>query len=352
MDEPRAQREAEPDAMLTPSDEPAYAPEMRAKKPSSIKRLLKAAVSASLLGGLLFIIARKEGLGSLWARATGLDPLDLLAAVGLQFASVAVSVARWRILLRAQGIALPYARLTRSFLIGRFFGVFTPSTAGLDVYRAVDVGRLSGQGVQSAGAVVVEKLFGLLSLALLTFALLPLGGARFLGGEGLFAGAVVGFSSGVGLTLLRKPDLLAPLVSRLPLGVRDKVDGAVRAMTERPLGPAATAQALALGVAAHLSVATMYAASARALGVDVPAIELVLVGTIIVLATLVPVSIAGVGVREGAAVALLTSVGVAPSEALLVGVLGFLATQPPALVGGLMHLGASAREAGPTGSAT
>jgi hypothetical protein len=94
----------------------------------------------------------------------------------------------------------------------------------------------------------------------------------------------------------------------------------------------------------------MYAASARALGVDVPGIVLLLVGTIIVLATLIPVSIAGVGVREGAAVALLTTVGVASSDALLVGVLGVLATQPPALLGGLVHLAASVGEAGPTGT--
>ncbi len=338
--------------MSTGGGGPVYAPSMPANKPSAKTRILKTLVSVALFGGLLWVIARKEGLSSLWAQAIALDPTYLLAAVALQFASVGFSVARWRILLRAQGIVLPHGRLARSFFVGRFFGVFTPSTAGLDVYRAVDVGRLAGDGVRSAGAIVVEKLFGLLSLALLTFALLPLGGARFLGQEALIASAIVGFSAGVGLTLLRKPSLVEPFTARLPMRIRHKVDGAVRAMTERPLGPAATAQALALGVASHFAVASMYAASARALGVGVSGLELVLAGTIIVLATLIPVSIAGVGVREGAAVALLTTLGVAPSDALLVGVLGFLATQPPALLGGLVHLAASASEAGPTGSAT
>ncbi len=305
---------------------------------SRAKRILKAVVSGALLAAVLVTIARRQGIEALGERARSLAALPLLAAVALQLGSVAFSVARWRILLRAQGIDLPLRRLARSFFVGRFYGVFTPSTAGLDVYRAVDIGRAVGDGVRSAAAMVVEKLCGLLSLALVTFALLPFGGDRWLGGEAIVAAAAVGLASLSGLAVLRRPAFFVPFVARLPGRVRARAEGAVRTITERPLGAVDTLRALVLGGGAHLCMSAVYAATGASLGLAVGLPELLLVGNAIIVATLVPVSVAGVGVREGTAVALLGAIGVPPADALLVAVLGFLATQPPALVGGAIEL--------------
>lgn len=310
---------------------------------SRTKRALKGVVSGTLLVAVLVVIARRQGFEALLDRARTLAGLPLLFAVALQLGSVGFSIARWQILLRAQGIDLPLGRLARSFFVGRFYGVFTPSTAGLDVYRAVDVGRATGEGVRSAAVIVIEKLCGLLSLALLTFTLLPFGGDRWLGREAIVAAGLVGLGSLAGLAALRRPRIFAPLVARLPGGLRAKVEGAVRTMTDRPLGGADTLRALLLGGGAHLCISAVYAATASALGLTVGLPELLLVGNAIILATLAPVSVAGVGVREGTAVALLGAIGVSPADALLVAVLGFIATQPPALVGGALELRGAVR---------
>ncbi len=328
---------------MAPAEAPDEARAARVRRPSPAKRILKGAVSGSLLAAVLVIIARRQGIDALAERARSLAVLPLVAAVGLQLASVGFSVLRWRVLLRAQGLELPLPRLARSFFVGRFYGVFTPSTAGLDVYRAVDVGRATGEGVRSAAAIVVEKLCGLLSLAIVTFLLLPFGGARWLGREAILVAALVGLAALAGLALLRRPRLFAPFVARLPSRVRPKVEDAVRTVTERPLGALDTARALALGGAAHVCMSSVYAATGLALGLEVGVAELLLVGNAIIAATLVPVSVAGVGVREGTAVALLGAVGVSPADALLVAVLGFLATQPPALVGGAIQLASATR---------
>jgi glycosyltransferase 2 family protein len=321
-----------------------------ARRPTRKKRILKAVVSGSLLVGVLVLIARRQGFDALVERARGLHGLPLLAAVGLQLGSVGFAITRWRILLRAQGIDLPLRRLARSFFVGRFYGVFTPSTAGLDVYRAVDIGRAAGDGVRSAAAIVVEKLCGLLSLALVTFALLPFGGDRWLGREGIVLTAAVGLCAIAGLVSLRRPALFAPLVARLPRRVRPKLEGALQTVTDRPLGGLSLFRALALGALSHLCMSAVYAATAHALGLEIGLAELLLVGNAIIVATLLPVSVAGVGVREGTAVALLGAIGVSPADALLVAVLGFLATQPPALVGGAIELGGALGEGAPGGT--
>ncbi len=82
----------------------------------------------------------------------------------------------------------------------------------------------------------------------------------------------------------------------------------------------------------------VFAATGTALGVDASLAELAIVGNAIVLATLLPISVGGFGVREGTAVALLAVVGVPAGEAVFVALLGYLAAQPPALVGGVLQL--------------
>jgi hypothetical protein len=77
-------------------------------------------------------------------------------------------------------------------------------------------------------------------------------------------------------------------------------------------------------------------ATAMALGVDVSAATLLVVGNAIVLAVLLPVSVGGVGVREGVAVMLLATAGVTSTEAVLVALLGYLTGQVPALFGGVL----------------
>jgi uncharacterized membrane protein YbhN (UPF0104 family) len=318
-----------------------------AAKGARAKRALKAIVSLSLLGGLLALIARREGVDALGAQLASLSPAWILAAVGAQVVCVTLSLVRWRALLSVQGLHLPTRQLARAFLIGRFYGVFTPSTAGLDVYRAIFVGRATGEHIRSAATIVVEKLFGLLSLVLLTFALLPFGGDRWLGGGAIGVAVLVGLGAALGVAALHDPRPLAPLVARLPARIRGKLEDALATITARPLCATTAAYALALGVGAHLSMSAVYAAAGAALGVQVGVAELLLVGNAIILATLLPISVAGVGVREGVAVALLGAAGVPASDALLVAVLGFLATQPPALLGGLLQLAPAEAEAPP-----
>ena len=61
---------------------------------------------------------------------------------------------------------------------------------------------------------------------------------------------------------------------------------------------------------------------------------MLVVGNAIVIAVLLPLSIGGVGVREGVAVVLLATAGVSSTDAVLVALLGYLTGQVPALLGG------------------
>lgn len=299
---------------------------------------LKGFVSLALLAWVLHSAVARDGVGVLGARVASLDLSALALAALLHFASVGLGVLRWDVLLRARGLVLRGAFLARSYLIGRFAAAFTPSTAGLDVVRAIEVGRATGRPAVSASVVAVEKAVGVLGLACVCAALAVGGGDVLARGPALGVAALAALGALCGLAVLARPGRLAPFLRVLPAGLRARATRVIDALPAGGLGPSTLLRAVALGLAGHLCVSAVFVATGRAVGVPVSAATLLVVGNAIVVATLLPISISGVGVREGVAVVLLARVGVSATDATLVALLGYLSGQLPALLGGLLTL--------------
>ena len=312
-----------------------------AQQPSGKRRVLfaiKAAVSLALLGWVLHAALSREGVDVLRDRLASLSPLWIAVAIGLQFASVGAGVLRWRMLLRAQKIELPLAWLARSYLIGRFVGAFTPSTAGLDVYRGWAVARRTGETVRSASTIVVEKFVGLIGLSTVCLVLLGLGASDTLGTPALVASLAMAGGSCLGLWVLMSPSRARSLARVAPAKVRPRVANLLEALGAPGLSRSVLVGSVGLGICAHLAVSCVFVATGRALDLPVDFATLLVTGNVIVLATLMPISVGGVGVREGVAVLLLGAVAVGPTDATLVALLGYLTGQVPALIGGLLML--------------
>ncbi len=310
-------------------------------QPSGKKRLLalaKVTVSLALLGWLGVRIVQRDGVDALGERLGALDPAWIGVAIGLHSLAVLAGVLRWRSLARAAGIDLPLGWMTRSFLIGRFVGAFTPSTTGLDGWRIWEAGRASGAMGRSAAAILVEKRVGLVGMALVCAALIPFGGAALLGHGAIAIALAMAGGAALGLSLMRRPAWLEAIAARLPQKVRGRAKKAVLALSETRLDAPRLARAVGLGVLSHLALSSVFWATAGALGVAVDAWTLLAVGNAIVLAVLLPVSVGGVGVREGVAVVLLATVGVASTDAALIALLGYLTGQVPAVAGGVLLL--------------
>mgnify|MGYP002527085630 FL=1 len=92
--------------------------------------------------------------------------LFVLMATGIKFVGILASMRRWMVLLRGQGIELPFKHIFGSFLIGRFIGTFLPSTAGLDGYKLYDASRFSGRTVETTAATFLEKVLGVTGIFL------------------------------------------------------------------------------------------------------------------------------------------------------------------------------------------
>ena len=296
---------------------------------------LKVLVTLSLLGFLVHQMWQRDGIDALVVRLQQLDPIWVVGAIALHFGAVTAGVLRWRTLLASRGLSLPFGTLYRSFLVGRFVGAFTPSTTGLDGYRLWDVGRRTGEVVKSGAVILIEKLVGLIGMATVCDHLLPFGLMDRLGFAGVAMALGMAGVAVLGLLLLSSPTRTSWVATKLPKALRGRAEK-LAASLAGGLTWSSLGAALLMGIASHACLSATFAAAGIALHLDVSPFVLLAVGNAIVVSVLLPVSVGGVGVREGVAVALLVSSTVTTTDAVALAVLGYLTGQAPALLGGLL----------------
>src|SRR5207237_4193803 len=103
-------------------------------------------------------------LSELWTEVRSLQLAVFLPwfifAMAIKLLGIFANVWRWQILLRGQGIDLRFGYLANTYFIGRYFGIVTPSTMGLDAWRLYDTIRLTRRPVECTTVLGVERVLG------------------------------------------------------------------------------------------------------------------------------------------------------------------------------------------------
>ena len=268
-------------------------------------------------------------------------------AAGIKFIGILASMQRWIVLLRGQGIELPFRHIFGSFLIGRFIGTFLPSTAGLDGYTLYDAARFSGQTVEVAAAKALEKVIGITGIFLSFIVALPAGigmfyshfdqeTAHLIAGLGVAVCAAV--ISGL-MIVLWFPGIVQWLIEHLPLPGKAQLAGIVHRVAESAAAykdkKRLIVLALGLSFVVHFTTAAMYYFTAVAISaVGAEFWPIVLGSSLQILATVLsPFTIAGEGIRELAQMVLLQNM-IGPAAAIVSAALGFWAAEALTLAGG------------------
>jgi glycosyltransferase 2 family protein len=274
---------------------------------------LKIAVTVALLGAVL-AAADLPALGRLLrAASVGLFALAVAALVLQTF----VLAARLHAIVAALGRPIGAGSAIELSFVGALFNQALPSAIGGDAIRAWRL-RADGRSWRSAvNAVLLDRGGGVLVLAVLAaFAVVvePSGvfaSLRF----ALGAVVVVGLA---GLAALAAADRL-PLLPRAArrLLASSGLPPAARTVFAPRVAPVVGA----LSVTSHLLAALAAYWLATALGVELPLGTFVTAALCMLLATMVPLSYAGWGIREAGAVWLLARAGVPTETALAISVL-------------------------------
>ncbi len=267
-----------------------------------------------------------------------------LFAIGVKLLGIFANVVRWQVLLRGQGIDLKFGYLCNTYFIGRYFGIVTPSTMGLDGWRLYETIRLTRKPVECTTALVVERLLGLVALFVVILGFMPLAGRLTQGhsfGELVAATKVPLLATAVfGALILLQPSWFRGLLRLVPAGrLRKFAANAIDAATAYSSRRSYLLASLGLAVFGQLTTTLMYFGNAMAIGTtNVHPTEVLFASAVMTLGTFIAPSASGEGVRELIFVWLLGSQAGA-AKAFLIGNLGFWIEKIPLSVpGGLILL--------------
>jgi arylsulfatase A-like enzyme/uncharacterized membrane protein YbhN (UPF0104 family) len=252
--------------------------------------------------------------------------------------AITCSLVRWQRLLVGQGIRAPWRHLIGTFMIGRFFGAVTPGGLGLGGYRIYDIAKHTGKTARAVASIGIEMVLGNLAVGIVAF-ISCFFGMRYVGASGfaVLAG-VFGSLIAVTFTILWRPRVVRVLSERLPRAVRQRLQNMVDAVCSYEGKGGLLGQSTLLAMGTHAFNGIIYVCAAKALGVQLPATELFFVSVLQNVAAHVPISINGVGLREGAAVGLYAIVGIPPEQAVLIPIVGFAVEMAISSLGGVVLL--------------
>ncbi len=328
-------RRASTPALDAPNDPTALAARSTLSRPL----LIGAKLAVSL--GLLWWVLRDVDLSQLGAMMVRVTAGWIALAVAAYAAMLALSVWRWKLLLRAQHIAVSSRALWQSWMVALFFNNFLPSNIGGDVWRVADTSAAAGSKTLATTIVLVDRALGL--VALFIVAAIGAAGARWIGvavpgAEWLWAGVAAGLAAGV--PFLVAPRLLTLLLAPLRATGHDWVlERATRfedAFTRFRAQPLALTGAFAGAIGVQLIIVVFYAFTAYGLAIPLP---LVLAGVLIpisLVVQMVPVSINGFGVREAVFVYFFTRFGLPNESAVALSLVATALVMLVSLVGGVV----------------
>jgi len=255
----------------------------------------------------------------------------LFAAFFLLSGSIVLASLRWSIVARQHGVALSFRLGVSVTFAAHFFGQVLPSTVGADAVRSWLAMRRGLAAFPVVASVIVDRICGLVGLALLIIVGLP----RLLTLSGIENSLVVamvavlfatGVAGAVGLLLLVRRIHLRGLAGR----IQELLVGSAQALASIK-GLCAVALSVVIQALVVSSVILI------AWSVDLPLSLLDGLATVpaAMLIAFIPITVNGWGLREGAMITAMGLTGISSADALVVsvlfGVLLLIASLPGAL---------------------
>jgi hypothetical protein len=314
----------------------ASAPKGGRISPGALARL---AVAAGLTAFILWKIdPRAAGAALVTA-----DWRWIAAALALVLVDRALMACRWLVLLRpvATGTRLTVGEVLRVFFVSTFVGTFLPASIGGDAVRAVGLSRHGVAMADSVASVVVDRVFGTLSILLVAVAAVWFAPAS---APGWLAPATAALTFmavalvGVGLFSDAAERLTADLLRRLTRGKLLKAGtNLLRSLRRYNHSAAALVTVLGGSIAVQLLRISQAWLLGRALGVEAGFATYLVYIPVILLVMLLPITINGIGTSQAAFVWLFADGGVAAADAFALSVLFLALGTVGNLPGGILY---------------
>ena len=308
------------------------------------KRHLWFALKLNLSTVLLYWILSRTNLSEVWQAIRSTNYGVLFVAFLLHPIGLYISALRWQILLAARGSTPSLNFLFESYLVGMFFNNFLPSTIGGDIYRAYDTWRL-GQTKSSAVAVIfIDRLLGILVLLLFALIAIILDQRFNKLVDHLWMWILLGtFGLCIAVYLIFfPPTILLNKTRNVSQLENNKIGAKLVAFAEAFLAFKGQHQALykttLLSILLQANVVVHYYLIGLALPIDVPLTGYFLIVPIVTVVMMLPISINGIGLREGTFALFFSIYGVTATDSIAFAWIAFALLLIQSILGGILYV--------------
>ena len=279
--------------------------------------IIKLGISSSLL----YIVLSKTGLEQVFLTLSGMSLPAFLSAISLYIFAQFISTLRWKLLLPG---VLGIRKLFSLYMIGAFFNMLLPGIIGGDAIKGFYLYKATGKGALTLASIFMDRYLGFVVLIAICAIAFPFGYTYLQGSrvEWLLPAIVVSFIIAslltFGLRLGRRIKLISQFYDYFH---------AYRNQKE------IIGKTLLLSVFIQFSGIFSVYILTLGIGQHIPFLAYLIFLPLIILFSTLPISISGLGVREGAFVLFLGLIGIKPEVATAISLSWFVTMSAGSLLG-------------------
>jgi len=291
-------------------------------------------------GVVLAYIFTKIDITKLKDIFTNFNPAIYLAAGVLLFLYQGLWASAWETALKQKTYNFSFKSIYRTILISQFLGMFIPTTAGPEIVLAYNIGKAvpnKEHAVSSLFFIYVINIIFTLAISGILLLLLPLN--HILRNLLAITWILIIFILAVFIASAYNPVLIfINRVFKKDWPIFSFIRKAISSFSEFRKDYPVLIKLSALGIAMSLVRASIDYTLALSLGVHIKFIWFLALIPCITIISAIPVSIAGLGIREGAYISAFLNIGVPPAVSMSISLAFFSLAVAISITGGILYL--------------
>ncbi|MBI5560479.1 MAG: flippase-like domain-containing protein [Deltaproteobacteria bacterium] len=312
--------------------------------------VLKITVSATLL----FVLFGRVDTGEFLKMVSSANPLPIIFAAAVYGAAQCLSAYRWSTILK-DDVEVKYGTLLSMYFIGMFFNNFLPTAVGGDFIKGYYLYRKTGKGDVASASILMDRYSGFVALMTITLASL-LAGWRLvygIGGAALISVFLILIGGFIGASFFLWFEGLhgwfTDMMGKVRLfGLNRKLDTFYRVFMGYKKRKDVLLKTLLFSFAIQTGVIICYFAVGRGIGMSISIGWFFLFIPLATSSAMIPLSLSGLGIREGVLVFLFTRAGATKEEALSMGIVFFIVILFISMAGAFEYVRSGIRKEGIT----
>jgi len=301
----------------------------------------------SITGGILYYLFETIPARELINALVNVDTGYILLALFTFFIPHYIKAIQLNIFTRLQGMSFTTLELLKISFVTQFYGLLLPGELSTGLVKWHKLSRENKMRAQAVACIVLTRAMHTLSLAILgvTFFLIemPYNSAPVL--ISLVLGLIMAILLYLSIThaplanaLKNTINTLRPI--KLPETIRKKIANIWHSLEQfHTINPLKLNYALFLSFVSHLAGIIPIYFIMLALKINVPITSIIWIRAAVTFLQLLPISISGLGVREGAFVFLLKTYNIPAPDAMALSLIIFSMVVLMALIGGALEAG-------------